>query len=197
MAEITGNLVGLGVRPGDVLHSRSAGLFGRAIRRALPGSWGNHDAIMTWSDLRGWCVAEMLPGGFALTPYADYMVDIRRGTAGVVFLRPVGITVCASIRIAERAERLADDPPPYDWLAIIGHAAQVALRASWIRWQREWKWYCTELVAHLYETEGRNVWEKRLPTPYTTEKRVTTGNLTAIAEQGVKTNMRWSEWTRQ
>lgn len=180
-----------GVVPGDVAHVRSSSVYGRVIRRVLPGAWGNHDGVIVWTTTEGWAIAEMTAHGFVLTPWADYRRAIAAGTTGVVFLRPCGITVAESARVAAWMEDEAIDPPAYDWLGILSHGVNVLLRVS-TEWHREWKWYCTEHVAAGYAAIGRNVWGTDLPTPYTTEKRIRSGHLEVVAVRGVG-KMAWGE----
>lgn len=175
----------LGARPGDVAHVRSSGLFGWAIRRVLPGSWGNHDGIVVYADGQ-WGVAEALfRKGFVVTPWIEYEAAVLAQTKGVAFLRPHRMPEHMSHVVMMGALELADARVRYDWRAILEIWARTAVGAAFPI-EREWEWYCTEAVMALHRNAGEewDVWGKALPTPLTTEKRHRAGMLVRVGGFG-------------
>ena len=187
---MTDGLTQFGVRPGDVIHVRSSSPYGWAIRKALPGSWGNHDGNVVWNG--EWMIAEALLGpGYVLTPWDEYRERINAGKTSVAFFRPqvmgCEISEIESLRVMMLACDLALKKPAYDWRAIVSIALNLALKTSVDR-GREWEWYCTEVVALLFRMVNAvwDVWGEKNPTTYTTEKRHQSGRLKLVATVGVK-----------
>lgn len=172
-------------RPGDVAHVRTSSLYGWAIRRALPGAWGNHDAIVVYADGQ-WGIAEALcRQGFVVTPWSEYWANVVNGRTDVVFMRPPGFTEHAGAVVQMNALELAAAHVRYDWRAIAEIWARTVVGKA-IPWQREWEWYCTEAVQACYRNAGEqwDVWRKQLPTPLTTEKRNREGALVRLGGLG-------------
>lgn len=187
---MTDGLTQCGVRPGDVIHVRSDSLYGRGIRKALPGSWGNHDGIVVWKD--GWGVAEaLLRPGFVVTPWEEYRDRINAGNTSVAFFRPLVANTepreVDSLNVMMHALDMARENPRYDALAICTIFANIVLKTT-LQTEREWAWYCTEAVArfHRLVNVAWDVWGKRLPTTYTTEKRHRQGRLKFIGTVGTE-----------
>ena len=171
-----------GAAPGDVVHVRSSGIYGWAIRRTLR-SWGNHDGVLVYdTSSDAWYVAEALCGpGYVVTPWTEYMARVAAGAASVVLLHHEGMTSAAAAEINNEALALARANPRYDWRGIFWIGYNLAFHADTGR-NHEHRWYCTEAVADLYARVGLDCWEKGLPTPRTTEKRVASGPLRVFAE---------------
>jgi len=166
---------------GDIVHVRSRGVFGYGIRRAIPKTWGCHDCVLVYDADRGWGVAEALyKDGFVVTEWEKY----ARGAGGVVFLRPAGISTEDRLKVVEMAYALEESHPRYDKTAIIGIAWSILLKRT-VQKNREWQWYCTEVVRDFFKAVGWDVWRVRQPTPYTTEKREQAGKLTLLGEMRV------------
>lgn len=172
-------------RPGDVAHVRSSTPFAWAIRRALPGAWGNHDGIVVYADGQ-WGIAEaLLSDGFVLTPWETYWQRITTGQTDVVFMRPLGCTQDDSARVQMNALELVAAHVRYDWRAIAEIMTRTIVGKAY-PWQNEWEWYCTEAVQACYRNarESLDVWQKPLPTPLTTEKRNRAGRLLRLGGLG-------------
>lgn len=173
-----------GAGPGDIVHVRTQTVFGWGIRLACPGSWGNHDGILVFDASRGWGVAEaLLNMGFIVTPWEVYAL----GEESLVFMRPIGISDIDRIHVVDEAYKLEELHPKYDRLAIVSIALSIILKKT-INKNREWKWYCTEAVKACYGKVGWDIWQKVLPTPYTTEKRQKSGKLEIRGEFYPKKN---------
>ena len=175
----------LGARPGDVAHVRSDGLYGWAIRRVLRGAWGNHDGIVVYANGQ-WGVAEALfREGFVVTPWIEYEAAVLAQSKGVAFLRPRHMPEHMSHVVMMGAMELADAHVKYDWRAILEIWALTAVGAAY-HIEREWEWYCSEIVMALHHNAGEewDVWKKRMPTPLTTEKRHRAGMLVRVGGFG-------------
>jgi hypothetical protein len=70
----------------------------------------------------------------------------------------------------------------YDKKAILGILSSLVFKTSLPACQHEHQWYCTEAVRKFYLRCGSewDVWRKKQPTPYTTEKRQRAGLLTIL-----------------
>lgn len=170
-----------GAGPGDIVHVRSKGLFAYGIRRAIPQTWGCHDGVLVYDPSRGWGVGEALyRSGYVITPWELY----ARGNAGVVFMRPAGMDDNDRRKVVEMVYALEKSHPRYDRLAIVGIAMSILLKRT-VQSGREWEWYCTEVVRDFFRPVGWDVWRKRYPTPYTTERREQAGKLTLLGEMRV------------
>ena len=181
---------------GSICHIRSRSVYGYLIRLCI-GDW-NHDATLVWVDHEthagthpGWYVAEALLHGFTLTPWRTYAARIARGTTSMVFLQPLCATREHLDTVAHVA--VAMQGVQYDTLAIAGQFVNIVTRAN-VRWNRRWKWYCTEAVQRQYRAAEAvhndgvrlDVWRKACPTPRTTANRYRIGELVlcgAEAEQ--------------
>lgn len=173
-----------GASPGDVVHVRSSGVYGWAIRRTLR-SWGNHDGVLVYDVASGaWGVAEALcSAGFVVTPWSEYVARVEDGTRAVVLLRHASATSDARAAICEAALSMAAANQRYDWRGVFWIAANLACHSKTGRnWEH--RWYCTEAVADLYRVVGLDVWGDHLPTPGTTAKRERDGKLIYLAEIG-------------
>ncbi|MFA5634539.1 MAG: YiiX/YebB-like N1pC/P60 family cysteine hydrolase [Anaerovoracaceae bacterium] len=166
--------------PGDIVHVRSAGLYGWAIRTTLR-SWGNHDGILVFHASH-WYVAEALTSaGFVLTPWSEYQARIHRARSAVCLFRHAGLTDSARSTIRDSALYFAGIGLKYDWRAIAWIGLNLLLRTAHAR-NHEHRWYCTEAVRDIYRRVDADVWAKSLPTPGTTAKRQQQGLLTLVAQ---------------
>jgi hypothetical protein len=165
---------------GDVLHVRSSGPYGWAIRTTLR-SWGNHDGLAVYHEDR-WYVAEaLLRDGYTLTPWSEYEHRVERGKAAVVVLRHPTATPAQRAAICAMARGLAMANPRYDYRAIFWIAYNLVMRTAHVR-NRQHQWYCTEANRDLYRAVGLGVWGDDLPTPGTTANRERAGLLQYIGE---------------
>jgi hypothetical protein len=102
---------------------------------------------------------------------------MERGKARVVFLRHPTATVEQIERI--RTAAVAAQGKKYDMMALVAIQLNILFQLN-LHFGKEWAWYCTEACRDLFAAEGLDVWEKKLPTPYTTEKRERAGRLSLI-----------------
>lgn len=170
------------LRPGDILHSYTDGVFGRLIRKAI-GSRGSHDALVVDAASGGLCVAESLPRGGALTPLGDYEARMRAGKTTVLVLRIPGASVVDGCLAAQWMESNIMGTP-YDFWAFPRLWLKAKL-GDWFPSQagKEWAWYCTESVRAAWRMAGFDPWAKNNPTPRTTEKRLQAGALTDVSRR--------------
>jgi hypothetical protein len=168
------------IRSGDILHVRTTGFLGLAIRRAI-GSWGNHDALLVRPEM-DLCAGDSQWPHAKCTPLADYDSRILTGNAFVIVYRPTGSTMAHGSLAAAWWIRNCQGRP-YD----IGAYPRLMLKAllgDLCQWPAgwEWAWYCTEGCRDAWRNgPGLDPWQKTNPTPHTTEKRLLAGAFQLIA----------------
>ena len=168
------------LRPGLLLHVRSKGFWGIAIRKVL-GSWGNHDSIAVMRQDGSPAIGDVEPHRAHLTTIEKYNERIIKGEYTVKVLEAIGATVgderLAAIWWMENIKGRSYDYWAFPRLllkAIFGDWIPAAAGFEWAEW-------CTEGNYHAYlEGAGIDLYGKKSPTPMTTEKRtgITFANVT-------------------
>jgi len=153
----------------------------REKRKGVTGlteCWGNHDALLIrW---RGqWWVGDAEPPVANMRSIQEYETDIAAGKIEVRWLWPNG----AEKADGERAALYWVDQiknRPYDYMAYFRLIAK-CIFGDWIKRAAGWKWafFCTEGVRESWmKSTHLDPWTgNQTPTPYTTEKRVESGQI--------------------
>ena len=164
------------LRPGDILHVRSAGLFARLIRRVCR-SEGNHDAIVLPPDAPGLplLLGESLvrTGRSVVTPIGTWAAShIASGEARAAVLRfPAADPFHALGACSWWRDHV--EGKPYDILAF----PRLFLKATLVN-VPSWSaglpvaWYCTEGVRDAWRNGAGapfDPWRQAAPTPRHTE----------------------------
>lgn len=165
----------LNLRPGDILHVRSTGLFARLIRRVCR-SLGNHDAIILPPKAPGLplLVGESLvrTGRSIATPLSDWAAQLLSGKVRVAVLRFQSTTPFHALAACSWwCDHVLGKP--YDILAF----PRLLLKATLVN-VPSWSaglpvaWYCTEGVRDAWlhgAGTAFDPWRQAAPTPRHTE----------------------------
>ena len=162
-------------RSGMILHARTNGFFGRAIR-LCSGSWGNHDALLVY-EAGGWWVCDAEPPVAHLTAWDEWERRLRGGKCKLRFYWPAG-AMSMDGRVAAKWWLRNVRNAPYDKLAF----PRLLWRAVVGRW---WKsqagqdhaWWCTEATRAAWKFAGFDPWGRNNSTPLDTEEAVGPGRL--------------------
>ena len=180
------------LKQGYILHARTSTLIGRLIRRVInkranPKCWGNHDAIIVMCEDGHYRIGESIWPRAALTDLRVYEQDIDSGLTEIKILKVADATD-VELKLAAIYWKENVYHTWYDWAAFPRLAIKAVLfdfidsKCGW-----EWARWCTEGVAESFaKGAGRDIFAKKNPTPYTTEKRLASGILVDITEMVFK-----------
>jgi hypothetical protein len=181
---------------GDILLCKTKSFIGRSI------SWSFHeDSPISdlWQDDRkykpsnhnGWVgvdgennlvIFESLFKGLVATDINEYKSLVQQNKCSVMFVRLSGLTREQKIELNHFG---CDNVGilKYDFLSYIYHIWSTMLRLPpifYIHSKRDF--WCTEIVQFVFDTIGKDVFEKKMPTPFTVEKRVKSKLLDFVTE---------------
>ncbi len=172
-------------RNGLILHARTSGFFGKAIRWAqgrqakhegLGKVWGNHDALMVW--LAGaWWVCDAEPPVAALTKWDEWEQRVRKGKARVRFYWPTGaFEMDGSAAAHWWLDHVRNSP--YDKWAFPRLMWRAVFRPWWkSQAGKDHAWWCTESVRGAWKFAGWDPWGHVNATPLDSEQAVGEGGL--------------------
>lgn len=174
---------------GQIIHVRSSTLFGKMIRKAInvkadPVCWGNHDALVVLDKNEQYMIGESISPRATLTTLEHYEKLMYACNCQVKVFEVVDATKL-DMRLVSNYWLTEVLGTWYDWMAFPRLFIKSVI-IDILNWDCGWEWarWCTEGVAEAWrEGAGRDVWGKKNPTPYTTEKRVRSGKLRDVTDK--------------
>jgi len=149
----------------------------RKGKTELTAAWGNHDGEIIYICKR-WYVGDSQPPVARLTLLDDYERDIASGKIEAKFLWPAGADKEDGRKAAKYWTHNILNRP-YDYMAY-PRIILKCLFGDWIKRAAGWTWafFCTESCRECWlKGAGKDPWRNETPTPFTTEKRVESGEL--------------------
>ncbi len=188
---------------GDIICVKSFSFIGWAIGKSFhvnsPMTWyigtesqrkrpSNHNGVVGYGENGELVVFEALAKGIVQTPIQRYLDEVSKKKCEIKFLRA---NIYFDDKTIEFGQHWLNKQigVKYDFLSFVSHIWRNTLNLPGIKIiQRENRFYCTEFVMKFYQFIRpwagckTDFFNKKLPTPYTVEKRWKEGILTIVKE---------------